>query len=187
MFADLILEKLILPQSITTIKMGAFQYTNLSNITIPSSVTTIEPLAFFTSRALESFLVEEGNNSFISENGVLFNKDKTTLICYPAYKEGTEYSIPEDVNTIYGGAFAPCKLETIIIPSSIKEIGSLSFLMTPALKKIHCKASNPPTATGAFMPGELNLSDVTLYVPNGTKDTYAVTEGWKIFTNIVEE
>lgn len=188
MFSELILENLILPKSITTIQAFSFDYcVALNSITIPASVTTIEPKAFSNNR-FKSILVEEGNNSFVSEDGVLFNKDKTSLICYPFYKEGTEYSIPEGVTTIYGGAFLMCLLEKITIPSSVEEIEPHSFYVTTLLKEIHCKASNVPVATSSFiLPSSVNVSDVTLYVPIGTKDTYAVTEGWKVFTNIVEE
>jgi hypothetical protein len=70
-----------IPGSVTTIGNEAFFYcTALTAVTIPGSVTTIGNLAFAYCIALTAINVESSNNSYASEAGVLFNKEKTTLI-----------------------------------------------------------------------------------------------------------
>jgi hypothetical protein len=90
-----------IPNSVTWIGGSAFSYcTNLSSINIPNSVITIENNPFISCTSLTSIDVESENNNYISENGVLFDKSKTTLICYPAGKKETSYVIPNNLKTI---------------------------------------------------------------------------------------
>ena len=70
---------------------------NISSINIPKSVTAIGEDAFASTYALETISVAEGNAHFASTNGVLFNKDATLLICYPASKRGNSYAVPATV------------------------------------------------------------------------------------------
>ena len=67
---------------------------------------------------------------FSTLNGVLFNKDKSELICYPAgRKVSTNYEIPGVVKHIGIGAFYNCSvLENVVIPTSVDSIGDLSLI-----------------------------------------------------------
>lgn len=58
---------------------------NLESITVPASVEIIGDCAFlnFSSDSLKNITVANENKYFSSENGVLFNKSKTELLCYP--------------------------------------------------------------------------------------------------------
>jgi len=76
----------------------------LKNVTIPSSVTTIEDYVFMSNPHLESIMVEEGNTEYQSVAGVLFSIDGTTIILFPEGKNTTVYTIPENV-TITRGFF----------------------------------------------------------------------------------
>lgn len=97
-----------IPESVTDIKSGAFaSCTSLSPINIPASVTNIESLAFcFCDRIY--FNVAPDNQKYSSEDGVLYNKDKTELIQVASSYKG-RFFIPSNVTKIDDGAFDGCK------------------------------------------------------------------------------
>ena len=100
---------------------------NLTSITIPDSVVSIGVDAF-SCYNLVSINVDENNAHYSSEDGILFNKDKTTLIRYPAGKTDEAYSIPNGVERIEDEAFSSCeKLSAITIPDSVTSIGNDAF------------------------------------------------------------
>ncbi len=134
-----------IPDTVTTIKEFAFcrMYTTL-NLTIPASVTTIEEFAFYNSHHLYNINVDKDNPNYMSEDGVLFNKDQTKLICFPALKVGAyhwggyendgvdttkdSYTIPYGVKEIGNGAFSSCEeLAKIEMPDSVEIIGENAF------------------------------------------------------------
>lgn len=95
--------------TITGILSGAFSgCTALETLTIKSNIKTIEAGAFAGCTALTEFIedIDSPNSNFEVVDGVLFNQNKTTLIAYPAAKEGTEYTIPATVTEIADGAFS---------------------------------------------------------------------------------
>ena len=115
--------------SVTTIGERAFAYcTSLVSIDIPNSVTTIGELAFFYCKSLASISVASDNPNYIGIDGVLFNKDKTMIVIYPAGKDGSVYTIPNSVTTIGEYAFASCtSLASVNIPNSVTTIGEFAF------------------------------------------------------------
>ena len=70
--------------------------------------TSIGSFAFTDCSSLKSIEVSEKSTSFASEGGVLFNKDKTTLVCYPSGKTESSYSIPDSVTSIGDCTFSRC-------------------------------------------------------------------------------
>jgi surface protein len=125
------LASVTIPNSVTSIGGGAFfgpNYKDLTSVTIPSSVTSIGTYAFL--RGLSSINVDEGNQAFTSVDGVLFNKDMSRLIAYPAKKEGASYIIPKSVTVIENGAFAHTKCTSLTIPNSVTTIGENAFFST---------------------------------------------------------
>ena len=114
-----------------------FLCTSLTKITIPRSVMNIGELVFFECTSLININVEENNKNYISENGVLFNKEKKQIICYPAGKQDSRYIIPEGVTSIGNFAFAYCSsLTEITIPSSVMNIGEGAFGVCDSLTEI---------------------------------------------------
>ena len=97
----------------------------ITQVNIPSTIESIGNLAFNGCISLTSFNVNSKNANFCSENGILFNKAKTTLLQYPSAKADTDYSIPDGVTKIEDWAFYDCnKLTVMTIPSSVATIGS---------------------------------------------------------------
>lgn len=85
-------------------------------------------------KAIEKATVDKKNPAYVSEDGILFNNDKTELICYPANKPGDKYTIPDGVKFAYNGAFDNGKnLKTAIVPASAEYI---DFYYCYSLKRI---------------------------------------------------
>ena len=115
-----------IPAGVNRVNKDAFfNCTNLTSITIPDGMTgVIEPDAFSGSTRLTEFKVADGNTAYSTENGVLFNADKTTLFLYPKGKSGS-YEIPDTVQSIRTQAFQNCSgLTQVTIPASVISKGA---------------------------------------------------------------
>jgi len=121
------LSSLIIPNSVIEIGKSAFMFSGLTSINIPNSVINIGKTAFSSCLNLVSINVDNDNPNYSSLEGVLFNKNKTTLICCPGGKTG-KYVIPNGVVTIFESAFLECnKITEIEIPNSVSSIMSRAF------------------------------------------------------------
>ena len=132
------LTSITIPNSVTSIDYDAFRdCTSLASITIPNSVTYISFDAFLGCSSLTEIKVASENSNYVSVNGVLYNKDKTTIICYPAGKKGNNYKIPDGVTWIGSSAFSGClSLTSITIPNSVTSIDDDAFRDCTSLKSI---------------------------------------------------
>ena len=139
-----------IPENVESIGLGAFsQCTGLTSVTIPRSVSMIGERLFQYCSNLEEILVEEGNNYYCSEGGVLYDIDKTTLLQFPSAK--TECNIPEGVHTIGELAFyCSYKLTSVTIPTSVTEIGDKAFWLCIGLTSVTIPGSVEYIRDGAF-------------------------------------
>ncbi len=95
------LKEIILPEALTSIEYGAFSNcSEIKSIDIPKNVGNIDKTAFTGCRNLSSVNVSLENTAYLSENGILYDKDKSNLIYYPAYKADADYVLPESVTRI---------------------------------------------------------------------------------------
>ena len=150
--------------SVTSIGDFAFQNcSNWTSVTIPGSVTSIGNGAFQNCTGLISSNVAPDNSNYCSVDGVLFNKDKTTLIQYPGAKQGA-YTIPNSVASIGNYAFYGCTgLASIEIPNSVASIGNYAFRGCTGLTSIEIPNSVASIGNYAFY-GCSGLTSVT--IPN---------------------
>ncbi len=118
---------------VTTIDTTGFtNRANITSITLPSTVTNIgSGLSFDNWTSLSAINVASGNTTYSSENGVLYNADKTTLIRYPEGKTDSTYQIPTTVATIGASSFDSTKITSISIPSNVIIVGDYAFNNAP--------------------------------------------------------
>ena len=157
---------LTLPEGLKSIGVGAFMgWSSLTSVTIPRSVTSIDSSAFSFCENMENIFVAEGNTGYTSVNGVLFNKNITTLVTYPTGKKGTTYQIPEGVTEISVYSFGGCNnLTGVTIPEGVTVIGGVAFLNCSNLTSVTIPESVTEIGMGAFNSC-LSLTSIT--IPKG--------------------
>lgn len=146
---SLSLEKVVIPDTVTYVGYWAFAgCTNLTEIKVSANCQIIDQYAFHQTAITELnlpatltefnlndlslpnltvFVVAENNSVFSSENGVLYNADKTKLLLFPMKKEG-DFTVPESVLTIEAAAFhEEGVLSSVTIPYQVLGIGKDNF------------------------------------------------------------
>ncbi len=191
------LTSITIPNSVTTI--GGYAFVNCSSLTsisIPNSVKTIGEYAFYGCSSLTSINVDAANQAYSSKDGILYNKEQTSLIRCPEGKLGeviipnsvtyikadafsgcssmTSITIPNSVTTILEGTFSRCSsLTSITIPNSVTTIGELAFNGCSSLTSITIPNS-VTTIVGYAFSYCTGLTSIT--IPNSVW-----TIGWYAF------
>jgi hypothetical protein len=114
--------------TVKTVNIGILkECAHLTSVTIPSSVNKLSYLVFVDCHDLSEIIVDKANPYYSSVDGVLFDREKTAIICCPVEVAGN-YVIPSGITVIGKGAFQGCgKLTGIVIPESVTIIGEYAF------------------------------------------------------------
>ena len=150
-------EKIILGQNITKVGERALNCNYIGTLVLPdtkeelninwtaSNIDTIVipekrenlPETLFSNGCVKQFEVDEDNSFYSSDEGILFNKDKTELIRYPTGKTDEQYCMPDSVQVIRKKAFKNCKvLKEMKLSSSLNQIGEDAFLNCSEMTEI---------------------------------------------------
>lgn len=168
------LESIVLPNSITALGDGTFyECKNLATISLPTTITLIGNSVFYGCEALSS--VDLPNSITSLGNSTFYNCKNLSSI-----------ELPNTINSIGEQLFFGCQtLSSVNIPSTINSIGEYSFYGCSNLEVVISDIINPFVIDdNVFTNGQKTI----LRVPNGTKELYQQTSGWKDhFTYVVEE
>gem|GEM_PF-774900 len=128
---------------VTAIESWGFgNCSNLTSVTIPASVTNVEPKALTGCSSLMAIMVDAGSPAYSSADGVLFNKNQTTLVKFPGGRVG-HYTTPASVTSIGDQAFKACShLAGVVIPASVTSIGGDALEECSSLKAIKVAKGN---------------------------------------------
>lgn len=170
------LASVIIPESVTRIGKNVFKdCESLKTIRIPEGVRKMDPGCFRGCTSLEQIIVDPKNRSFKSMNGIMFNKNKSNLLCYPTCIEDEVFEVPDSVRVIEDWAFCDAKnLKKVIIPDSVERIGEGAFFHCENLEEIYIPYSVDTIQDTAFR-GCTNLKKVYI-AAEAFKDL-----GWGIF------
>ena len=166
------LTSITLPAGITGIGDFAFSgCTSLPSITIPASVTSIGSGTFALCTSMTSIVVADRNPSFTAVDGVLYDKQGSQLICYPAGKQGL-CAVPQVVTSIGDSAFSGCySLMNITFPTELASIGNSAFAFCTLLTSITLPAGITYIGSKAF---ELCSNLTSIAVADGNPSFKAV-------------
>lgn len=168
-----------IPDSITSIGNNAFEYcASLKSVLIPGSVTSIGNAAFNRCESLMNIEVIKNNSNYFSQDGVLFDKNKTKLIQYPIGNKRIAYDIPNGVKSFGDCAFDSCStLKNITIPDSVTSIGWGVFSGSESLTNIDVSENNLNYSSYEGVLFNKNKTELIKYPIGNERTSYNIPAG----------
>lgn len=166
---DVVIPDTIKGYPVTTIGTSLFyRCDKIESVVIPATVKKIGDDIFSGCDAIANITVDKNNEYYSSDDhGVLFNKDKSVLICFPENSPLTEYAVPDTVEIIGSSAFAYCKnVNSISIPKSVTTLENKAFWNSDICGDIVLPYNVAKIDWGVFYG--CNIESVTITNPNCT-------------------
>ena len=173
------LVNITIPDSITSIGNNAFEYcASLKSVLIPGSVKSIGNAAFNRCESLMNIEVIKNNSNYFSQDGVLFDKNKTKLIQYPIGNKRIAYDIPNGVKSFGDCAFDSCStLKNITIPDSVTSIGWGVFSGSTSLTNIDVSENNLNYSSYEGVLFNKNKTELIKYPIGNERTSYNIPAG----------
>ncbi|MBR4902626.1 MAG: SUMF1/EgtB/PvdO family nonheme iron enzyme [Victivallales bacterium] len=150
---------------------------DITTITIPESVATIGDDAMVGCKSLESIHVNESNPYYATEDGVLFSKDKSTLIAYPSGKKDKYVAIPDGVTSINKNAFDDCSsIQCIALPNSCILLSNC-FSGCNQLVSVQVDADNSHYTSIDGVLFSKSMKELVLYPAGKPEESYSIPNG----------
>lgn len=145
-------ESIVIPGGVATVGSYAFEKAYaLKTVSIPSTVTSIGDRVFYDTPNLTDITVHSANESYVSVDGVLYNKDMTVLVAYPSAKTDTSFTVPSTVTQIAPAAFqGAVNLTDIELPSGLTAIGESAFRGCSGLTEMTIPSTVTEIGSSAF-------------------------------------
>lgn len=147
---------IVVEEGVTSLPESVFSLCYAQTLDLPSTLTEIqgEALGFLgLMPKLTEIRVAEGNTSYTSVDGVLFDKGMDTLLKYPIQKADESYTVPEGVKTIYDTAFLSQRyLKSVTLPEGLETVSEAAFYNCKQLEQIDFPKSVTEICGNAF-PG----------------------------------
>lgn len=156
------LTNITLPDSLMSIGSEAFgSCSSLTEFTIPVNVTEFENSMLFGCTSLGSIYVDEGNQNYSDHDGIVYDRNGTTLVCYPCGRTGA-FTVPDGVTAIDKMAFGAAQgLTSITVNEDVTSIGTTAFYYCTNLTSATIPGSIVEFGDGLFAFC-ISLSSVTL-------------------------
>lgn len=160
-----------------------FGCTGLTEMYVPKTVTSISSNPWTGCTNLTAVTVDPNSASFCDVDGVVYNKAKTSIVCYPAGLTGA-FTMEATVKTIATGAFRTCDgLTSVTLSPVLTTVGSYGFYGCTALTSVTLPATVTSIGTYAFQ----NCTHmVSINIPTGVASIGTSTfSGCSALTSIV--
>ncbi|MDE6776094.1 MAG: leucine-rich repeat domain-containing protein, partial [Ruminococcus sp.] len=155
---------------VTEIEKNAFMSLPVTKINLPASIVYVSAEnPFAPCENLTEITVDSENQNYTAVNGVMFTNDMKTLICYPAAKSGTSFTIPYGVEILGIAAVSGTELQEIILPDSLKTMNRHCLSFNEKLEKIDMSSTAVDEVgimafAGCTSLEEVNFAECTLSV-----------------------
>lgn len=170
--------QLRLPKSLEVIGENVFSRSSLSKLTIPSNVRSISPTAFRYCNELKEIDVSPSNKYFCSECGILYTKDKTTLLCIPEGKRLGRFTLPDSVQEIVDIDSLTSRLKEIEVSSDNGYFSSADGVLFDKQKTKLVAISKRYAKSYLIIPS--TVDEINAYIGQYIKiNTLCISEGVK--------
>ena len=123
---------------------------NLRTVTVPDTMTVIEPGAFLFADYLTEFMIAESHPSLAFSDGVLYNTDKQSILLYLRGNTAEHFEVPDGIREIEDKAFIRSRVVSLSLPASMERIGCESFDQCSFLTDISISEGLKSIGTNAF-------------------------------------